>query len=369
MKVSILLKESEEFMQEELNRSKLDVRITAEFWRQAFAIHGSITPHVLPNVLLCGMFGAVVSLGATIVEQKTGVRVALSVGPHEIVGGALGVILVLRTNAGYERWWEARKLWGGIVNQCRNLCISALAYGPKDPEWQEQFVRCVALFPHSARLSLRDERAPSLVASIVGPTLAAKLNRAEHLPMSVALEISRLLSQAVRNGGMHPMAFQQAENQRALLIDHVGACERILKTPLAMAYCIKIRRFIAMFVLSLPFALIDSLQHNPLLVSLMSMLVAYPLFSLDQLGIELQNPFSLRNLSHLPLSTISNNIEKNVLQLLREAQSDEASDFNMLDRALCEGLPISSLIAGEEPQHAADDSDELHVLSDPVPAS
>ena len=50
--------------------------------------------------------------------------------PYEVLGVALGALLVLRTNAGYERWWEASKLWGGIVNQCRNLAIMALAHGP-----------------------------------------------------------------------------------------------------------------------------------------------------------------------------------------------------------------------------------------------
>lgn len=49
------------------------------------------------------------------------------------------------------------------------------------------------------------------------------------------------------------------------------------------------------------------------------MLVAYPLFSLDQLGAELQNPFDENNLSHLPLDEISQTIERNVMSLQRQS--------------------------------------------------
>jgi len=105
-----------------------------------------------------------------------------------------------------------------------------------------------------------------------------------------------------------------------LLIDHIGACERILKTPLPQAYAIKIRRFIALFLLTLPFALLHRISGE-WMVPLITMMVAYPLMSLDQIGIELQNPFAKANLSHLPLGDISANIEKNLVGLLRIKQS------------------------------------------------
>jgi putative membrane protein len=114
---------------------------------------------------------------------------------------------------------------------------------------------------------------------------------------------------------MSEFAFLQADKERAMLIDHIGACERILKTPLPGAYAIKIRRFIVLFLVTLPFALLHKLDHA-WLDPLVTMLVAYPLVSLDQIGVELQNPFSPRRLSHLPLDDISRAIEWNVLALL-----------------------------------------------------
>jgi putative membrane protein len=281
------------------------------FWRDALAIEGSITPHVLPHVVAFGAIsGAIVGL-AHLEEQLWGVRLALEVAPYEIAGAALGLLLILRTNAGYDRWWEARRLWGGIVNQARNLAIDGLAYGPSDPQWRRQWVAWTAAFPHVARASLRNHAPGPELAALIGEPAAAQVAASGHMPSFVALALAELLRQAREQHGMDSFAFVQTDKERALLIDHVGACERILKTPLPRVYAIKIRRFIALFLLTLPIALLHKVERT-WLIPLISMMVAYPIISLDQIGVELQNPFDLDRLSHLPLNEISQNIEKSV---------------------------------------------------------
>lgn len=293
------------------------------FWRQAFAIQGSITPHVLPNVFIVGLVSWLIVFLSECFEYKFGVKLGLPLDCFEFSGAALGLLLVLRTNAGYDRWWEARKLWGGIVNQCRNLAISANAYGPADTAWQLKLARWVAAFPHVAKASLRNEPLSAGVAKLIGDKNALELSHADHMPSAVALHIAKHLRVALDSNDLDRFSYLQLDKERALLIDHIGACERIMKTPLALAYSIKIRRFIATFLLTLPFALIHVLDNN-LLVSLVIMLVAYPLFSLDQIGVELQNPFDTSNLSHLPLDEISRTIERNVLALAGAADLGEA---------------------------------------------
>src|SRR5262249_40670971 len=110
------------------------------FWREAFALQGSITPLVLPHVLTFGLIAAAVGAAAMLVQWQYGVQIGLEVAPFELAGAALGLLLITRTNAGYDRWWEGRKLWGGIVNQSRNLVIGALSYGPDDAGWRARFV-------------------------------------------------------------------------------------------------------------------------------------------------------------------------------------------------------------------------------------
>jgi putative membrane protein len=131
------------------------------------------------------------------------------------------------------------------------------------------------------------------------------------MPSFVALVLAGLLRDAREQHGMDSFAFVQTDKERAQLIDHVGACERILKTPLPRVYAIKIRRFIAIFLLTLPVALLHKLGST-WLIPLIAMLVAYPIISLDQIGVELQSPFDLDRLSHLPLNEISQGIEKSV---------------------------------------------------------
>ena len=116
--------------------SSVDLWRMRDFWGDAFAWAGSATPHVLPRVLA---FGGVSALICTFARPELG----LPVGPHEVAGAVLTLLLVIRSNAGYDRWWEARKLWGGIVNQTRNLAIQALSYGPADPAWRDEIVRCL----------------------------------------------------------------------------------------------------------------------------------------------------------------------------------------------------------------------------------
>jgi putative membrane protein len=254
---------------------------------------------------------------ARVIEYRFQIRIGLEVAPFEIVGAALGLLLILRTNAGYDRWWEARKLWGGIVNQSRNLAISALAYGPQDSQWRDEFIRWAAVFPHIARAYLRNQRPGAEVRTLLGPDWSERVANAQNMPSYVALKLAHLLRIACDSHGLDRWAFIQIDKERAQLIDHLGGCERILKTPLPVVYSIKIRRFIFLFLITLPFVLLHRLQSE-WLIPVLTMLVAYPLLSLDHIGVELQNPFCETNLSHLPLTTISTNIERNLTHLLDE---------------------------------------------------
>lgn len=138
------------------------------------------------------------------------------------------------------------------------------------------------------------------------------------MPSAVALRIGTLLQDACDRLGMDRLAFIQIDRQRTSLIDHIGGCERILRTPLPVVYAIKIRLFIVLYLVTLPFALLHRIDVD-WLIPVMTILVAYPLISLDRIGSELQNPFSKATLSHLPLGELST---KNLMRLLSSVQSD-----------------------------------------------
>lgn len=239
----------------------------------------------------------------------------LAVAPYEVAGAALGALLVLRTNAGHDRWWEARKLWGGITNGSRNLAILVLANGPENPRWRREALGWIAAFAHSARRSLRGEATVPELIRLIGEAEAARIARAEHMPGAISLKLATILREARDREGLEPLAYSQAEAQRSLLMDHLGGCERIRKTPLASAYVVLIRRFIVLFLLILPWAL---MTRAGWFTPLFMLLIAYPILALDRIGDDLQHPFSLSTINHLPLDDFTANIERNVLALLDE---------------------------------------------------
>ena len=289
---------------------------TGSFWGEVFALRGSITPVVLPRVAIFGVLAALFYAAHVLLIPD-----CFAVAPFEAAGAVLGLLLVMRSNAGYERWWEARKLWGGIANASRNLAIIATTQGPDDAEWRGKIVRWTAVFPHVARASLRGERTVTEVAALIGAEQASHVADSHHMPTYVAMKIGECLREAVERLGLDRLVAIQIDSERATLIESIGGCERILKTPLPKLNSIKIRRFIFLFLATVPLAEVHKVGW---LTPFITMLVAYPILSLDQSGVELQHPFSTRHLSHLPLDEITRGIETNLLALLNEARQADA---------------------------------------------
>jgi ion channel-forming bestrophin family protein len=289
------------------------------FLRGALMWRGSVTPRILPSLLLMTCYCVLI----VALDQYWRPLPHLAVTPFEYTGVVLGLVLVFRTNAGHERWWEARKLWGGIVNQSRNIAIQALIYGEvlndgqQESLWRKEMVKWTMAFSFAARESLRNSKNFDHLTDLLSQQELDALKSAVHMPLFVAGKIAALLQQARFSQHIDGFIFAGLEGQRILLIDHIGACERILKTPMPLVYAIKARRFILIFLLLLPFSLIENLGFSAVFIFF---LVAYPLLSLDRIGLELQNPFDTKNLSHLPLHTICDSIKLQCLALLEQTQ-------------------------------------------------
>ncbi len=307
------------------------------YWLGTFVVRGSVAPRIILDVIGFGALAVATVFLSQFASKHFEISLSIPSGPFEVAGAVLGLLLVLRLNAGYERWWEARKLWGGIVNQSRNLAIAGLAYGPMDQQWREQFIKWVAAFPHVTRRSLRNERQVPELVRLLSEGQITWLLENSHLPDAVSRRIASLLSEG-RAAGMNGFAFQEAEKHRALLIDHLGGCERILKTPLARSGAIQVRQFIFILLAALPFTLLHDFEGTVIgtllgsnesnrvwLVPLFIMLLAYMLLAMDRIGMELQNPFDVRRVDYLPLDGICKTIEQNLLELLHD---DDFADYS-----------------------------------------
>ncbi|MGZ5028766.1 MAG: hypothetical protein ACXWE9_13290, partial [Methylobacter sp.] len=184
--------------------------------------------------------------------------------------------------------------------------------GPEQRLWRTEILKWTITFSFAVRESLRNGRNFDKLTDLLSKQELEALKSATHMPMFAANKIASLVQQARAGNYIDGFAFMGLEGQRILLVDYLGGCERILKTPMPLVYAIKARRFILTFLLLLPFSLIENLGFSAVFIFF---LVAYPLLSLDRIGIELQNPFATKNLSHLPLDTICEAIKLHCLAL------------------------------------------------------
>lgn len=278
------------------------------FFKSALALKGSVTPKVLLKVGFIIVYTIIIAYLCYLYPPA-----ALPIGPFEYGGLIMGLILVFRVNAGYDRWWEGRKLWGNIVNQCRNLTIILCNYTQQEShQWLKKVTHMTSSLPYLIKDNLRHENNLDYLSHLLDTNTMKQLSQSKNRPMILASLIAHELQQARKNHGLDSFAFIKAQEQLDDIIDSQGACERILKTPMPFVMAIKTRRFILFFLLMLPFALANiSLYVCPLITGI----VSYALFSIDQIGLELQNPFSKDNLSHLPLDNICNTIEENITEM------------------------------------------------------
>jgi putative membrane protein len=279
----------------------------ASFMQNALALNGSVTPKVIGQVGLVVLYSCFVSWLHYLLPSM-----ALPIGPFEYAGLIMGLILVFRINSGYDRWWEARKIWGNLVNHSRNLVIIVLNYASAESSHSHAILSYITAMPFVMKYSLRGDNRLQEVQLILDEASFLKLTQSTHpvncLSSMIAGELQMLRNASALDG----FAFMQAEEKRAMIVDCQGACERILNTPMPFVMAAKSRQFIFLFLLMLPFALVDtSIFFSPVVTGL----VSYAFFSLDQIGIELQYPFSEDRLSHLPLSQICRNIQDNIENL------------------------------------------------------
>ncbi len=287
-----------------------------DFFKSAVAINGSITPKVLKQVLIVTLYAICISVISLFFHS-----ISVSVSPFEYAGLVMGLILVFRVNAGYDRWWEARKTWGSLVNNSRNLAIIITSYVNKNKHQDiEKLINYLSAMPYLMKNNLRGDDSLEEIKHLINQDMYQALEAVDHKPNYLSAKIAVLLGQLMHSKDLNEFSFLQAEICRETIIDCQGVSERILKTPMPFVMAVKSRRFILLFLLFLPFALVEySIYINPLVTAL----VAYALFSLDQIGVELQNPFSREKLSHLPLDGICQTIESNIMEIHKNTYETE----------------------------------------------
>jgi putative membrane protein len=272
-------------------------------WRSHFFdLKGSLVREIAYRVGLCALTAVAVSIAFHYHED-----VAISDKPHSIIGPALSLLLVFRTNTANDRYWEGRRLWGGIVNQSRNLRRKADTLFKDEPATAERILEWTVAWIYAARAHLVGEK-------FLGPNTKltaeeqARAVAASHAPAFCASELTNIIADARRRNVISDIQQQMLDSDVNAFIDYIGACERIDTTPLPYAYAVHLRRALLLYCITLPFALVPFFGEWTALVSLM---ISYVLIGIEEIGTEIEGPFGRRE-NDLPLDRICQRLENNL---------------------------------------------------------
>jgi|SRR5690606_22484141 putative membrane protein len=231
---------------------------------------------------------------------------------HSLLGFALSLLLVFRTNTAYDRWWEGRKLWGSLVNNSRNLAIKLQALlPPTDAHNRDFYKRMIPLYARVLKEHLQLDSTTYALSSFPEHE-HIKLDYNKHTPNQVARMLHDRAIQLQRNGVITGEQLLYLNPELTSFTDICGACERIKNTPIPYSYSAFIKKFIFIYVMTLPFGYALSLGYWVVPVVAM---VFYVLTSLEIIAEEIEDPFGTDS-NDLPMDKISENIGKHVREIL-----------------------------------------------------
>lgn len=268
-----------------------------------FDVRGSLVREISGRVSLCVIWTVVV-----VTVHFHWFSVAIPSLVHTLVGTALGLLLVFRTNASYDRFWEGRKLWGGIVNETRNLIRGAAVQFGADRDGLFELTRWTAVFPFAVTSCLRGEAGIGPHANQLSSHEVAGVTQAQHVALAVASRMTAVLNRARHDGRFSDIIYTGLDQNIQQLVDYLGACERIRNTPLPFAYVVHLRRALVMYCFTLPFALVSSYGWCTILDVLV---IAYVFFGIEEIGVEIEGPFGTDD-NDLPLENICETIHRNL---------------------------------------------------------
>jgi putative membrane protein len=228
----------------------------------------------------------------------------------------LGLLLVFRTNTAYERFWEGRKFWGTLINNVRNLARQIwVAIEEKDPQdiaIKKSVLRLLPAFAVAMKLHLRQEAINPELEPLMSPAQYQKLKSMNNPPLEIAFWIEDYLHEQYERNCLDVYQLTGMNELLNSMIDVLGGCERILKTPIPLAYAIHLKQLLLLYCLALPFQMVKDLTWG---TGLVVALISFTLFGIEEIGIEIENPFG-HDANDLPLTNICATMQRNIDDLI-----------------------------------------------------
>lgn len=284
-----------------------------EWFHSVLFVHKSDTLRKLyPYLLLTAAFSggiAYLELEYLKMAQKSWVGNITVV--HSLLGFALSLLLVFRTNTAYDRWWEARKQWGSLTNISRTFAIKMNAMLDENDKNNRHFFRkIVPMFASSLFTYLRSDYTTFMLDE--SEELEHKFESHKHGPNQIAALMYKKINNLYQERKISGDQLITLNIEIQDFTNICGACERIKNTPIPQSYTSFLKKFIVIYVATLPVGYVFSIGY---FVILAVPFIFYVLASLELIAESIEDPFGTDS-DDLPIEKISENIKKHVQEIL-----------------------------------------------------
>ena len=262
---------------------------------------------------------AVFSVGVYLLSRSY-IEEDLPVSIAGFLGTSIALLLSFKLSQSYDRWWEARKVWGAMVNDSRSLVVQVANYGGHRQIAKEMAKRQVQ-FCRSLTRTLRGEKHAKHESQDSMEQESAAIH---HLALSLLNKHAVDLEKLHRDGVLTDYQQMQIDKTLVRICENMGKLERIKKTVFPKTYRMTLRLFIHLFliILSISLSNLDYWIALPVIFSL-----TIPFFLLEKIAFNIQNPFENKP-TDIPMNAICDTIEKNLMELVGEKTTDSQPDSN-----------------------------------------
>eukprot|EP00232_Nephroselmis_pyriformis_P025001 CAMPEP_0182852362 /NCGR_PEP_ID=MMETSP0034_2-20130328/119_1 /TAXON_ID=156128 /ORGANISM="Nephroselmis pyriformis, Strain CCMP717" /LENGTH=430 /DNA_ID=CAMNT_0024983067 /DNA_START=11 /DNA_END=1303 /DNA_ORIENTATION=+ len=263
-----------------------------------------------PTPLQSPFFFAVMmcALLAVFATEGLGMDIGVSLDAHTVIGSGLFLILGFKTNSCYDKWWEARGLWGNCTDTTRSLAMLC-ACVIDEPAIKDEVMRKIILYAYSVKAHLRfDKLDDEDTNQLCSQREQNVINAQSHAPNFVLMSLRQTIYAGIPAGDG---ALDVVEGHLTELTKMAGGCERILKTPFPIAFETQLLWSLVLWLVTLPFPLANII--GVWTIPGMAM-VAYILLGLESAGRQIENPFG-DDFSDLPLGVYCQEIRQNVCEV------------------------------------------------------
>ena len=232
------------------------------------------------------------------------------------IGTAISILLSFKLSQSYDRWWEARKVWGAIVNDSRSLVIQLQSLTSKgnDEKIKKIAFRQIA-WCYSLGQSLRELNPTDNLDEFISEEDLKEIKKHNNKPLALLQLNASDIKQLKETNQLDIFSQLQLDNTLVRLCDSQGKAERIKTTVFPVTYRLFLHAIIYLFVVTLAIALrVDGLFEIPLLVAISS-----AFFLLEKTATHMQDPFENRP-TDTAMTAIAKTIEINIKQLLKESE-------------------------------------------------